>query len=83
MNRYSFFILSLFLGLLPVSAAAQETVYGKVVDGETLEPVGGVVVQALNKNGKASAFTSSDPDGVFKIKTSDSTDSVSFRCMGY
>lgn len=83
MNRYSFFILSLFLGLLPFSAAAQETVCGKVVDGETLEPVGGAVVQALNRNGKATAFTSSDRDGAFKIKTSDSTDSVSFRCMGY
>lgn len=83
MTRYSFFILSLFLGLLSASAAVPETVSGTIVDGETRQPVAGVVVQALNKSGKAIAFASSDAQGVFKIKITVATDTVSFRCMGY
>ncbi|MCM1142989.1 MAG: carboxypeptidase-like regulatory domain-containing protein, partial [Muribaculum sp.] len=79
MNRYSFFILSLFLGLLSASAAVPERVSGTIIDGENGQPIVGVVVQALNKQGKAISFASSNTDGVFKIKISDSTDSISFR----
>ena len=83
MNRYSFFILCLFLGLLSASAAVPETASGTIIDGENGQPIVGAVVQALNKQGKATAFASSNADGVFKIKISDSIDSISFRCMGY
>ncbi len=83
MTRYSFFILSLFLGLLSTSAAVPETASATITDGENGQPIVGVVVQSLNKQGKATAFASSNADGVFKIKISDSTDSISFRCMGY
>ena len=83
MTRYSFFILSLFLGLLSASAAVPETASGTIVDGENGQPVVGVIVQALNNRGKAIAFASSDTGGVFKIKIPETTDSISFRCMGY
>lgn len=77
MNRYSFFILCLFLGLLSASAAVPETASGTIIDGENGQPIVGAVVQALNKQGKATAFASSNADGVFKIKISDSIDSIS------
>ena len=83
MNRISFFLLSLFLSLLLAMAADLETAQGTVVDGETGRPLPGVVVQALNKSDKATAFASTNAQGVFIIKLSESTDSVSFRCMGY
>lgn len=83
MTRYSFFILCLFFGLLPALAAVPETASGTIRDGENGQPIVGVVVQALNKQGKAISFASSNADGVFKIKISDSTDSISFRYMGY
>lgn len=83
MTRYSFFILSLFLGLLSASAAVPETASGTIVDGENGQPVVGVIVQALNNRGKAIAFASSDTGGAFKIKIPEATDSISFRCMGY
>ncbi|MBJ2184048.1 outer membrane beta-barrel protein [Muribaculum intestinale] len=83
MTRYSFFILSLFLGLLSASAAVPETVYGTIVDGETRQFLNGAVVQALNKQGKAIAFASSNTDGTFKIRVTEAVDSISFRCMGY
>ena len=63
MNRYNFFILCLFLGLLPMMAAAQESVDGTVIDSETRHPISGVVVQALNKSGKATSFASSNTRG--------------------
>lgn len=83
MNRYSFFILCLFHGLLPATAAAPETVSGTVVDGENRRPIAGVVVQALDRQGRSTAFASSDGDGAFKVRISDTTDSISLRCMGY
>lgn len=83
MNRYNFLILCLFLGLLPMMAAAQESVDGTVIDSETRHPISGVVVQALNKAGKATSFASSNTRGTFRIKVTATTDSVSFRCMGY
>lgn len=83
MTRYNFFILWLFLGLLSASAAVPEIVSGIIVDVETRQPVAGTVVQALNKQGKATAFASSNASGSFKIKLSDTTDSISFRSMGY
>ncbi len=83
MTRYSFFTLCLFLGLLSASAAVPETASGIIIDAESRQPVGGAVVQALNARGKAVAFASSNANGVFKIKVSDSADSISFRCMGY
>lgn len=83
MTRYNFFILWLFLGLLSTSAAVPEIVSGIIVDVETRQPVAGTVVQALNKQGKATAFASSNASGSFKIKLSDTTDSISFRSMGY
>lgn len=83
MNRYSFFILSLFLELLPAMAAAQETVNGSIVDSENRQPVVGAVIQVLNKSGKATSFASSDAHGRFKINVAESADSISFRCIGY
>lgn len=83
MNRQCFFILCLFLGLLSSVAAVPEMATGTIVDGETRQPVSGVVVQALDSRGKATAFASSDANGVFKIRISAATDSISFRRMGY
>ncbi len=60
MTRYSFFILCLFLGLLSSVAAVPETVTGTIVDGDSRQHLSGVVVQALDSNGKATAFASSD-----------------------
>lgn len=48
MNRYNFLILCLFLGLLPMMAAAQESVDGTVIDSETRHPISGVVVHTFN-----------------------------------
>ncbi|MCM1451348.1 MAG: TonB-dependent receptor family protein [Clostridium sp.] len=83
MNRLSFFILWLILGLLPASAVAPESASGIIHDGETGGPISGVIVQALDSRGKATAFASSAADGSFKIKLSEAADSVSFRSMGY
>ena len=83
MIKYSFFILCLFLGLLSSVAAVPETVTGTIVDGDSRQHLSGVVVQALDSNGKATAFASSDVKGVFKIRISAATDSISFRRMGY
>lgn len=83
MTRYNFFILCLFLGQLSVSAAVPESAAGTIVDGESRKPIAGAVVQALNRQGRVTSFASSDATGAFKIKISDTTDSVSFRCMGY
>lgn len=83
MNRFSFFILCLFQVLLSTRAAVPEIATGTVADGESHQPVGGVIIQALDHNGKATAFASSRANGTFKIKISDTTDSLSFRCMGY
>ncbi|MCM1140459.1 MAG: TonB-dependent receptor, partial [Muribaculum sp.] len=65
------------------SAAVPGTASGTIVDGENGQSVVGAVVQALNKQGKATAYTSSNSKGIFKIKITDATDSISFRCMGY
>lgn len=70
MNRISFFILCLFLGLLSSAAAVPEIASGKVIDGESRQPIGGVVVKAVNRQGKATAFTSSNGAGVFSVKDS-------------
>lgn len=83
MSRYKFFILCLILGLMSVSASVPETASGIIVDAESRQPVVGAVVQAISHQGKVTAFASSNADGVFKIKISDATDSISFRCMGY
>lgn len=83
MTRSCFFILYLFLGLLSASAAVPETVSGVIVDGESRQPIAGAVVQAIDREGKATAFASSNANGVFRIKISDMTDSISFRCIGY
>lgn len=83
MKRHNIYIFCLILGLPTASAAVPETASGIIIDGENRQPIVGVVVQALNQQGKATAFASSDANGVFKITISDATDSVSFRCMGY
>lgn len=91
MTRYSFlttsrplaFILCLFPGLLSAMAAVPEIASGTIVDGESNQPVIGAVVQALNKQGKVTAFASSNADGAFKIRISEETDSVLFRSIGY
>lgn len=83
MNRYSFFLLYLFMWLLPSIAAGQGSVHGSIVDGETHQPVAGAIVQALDRNGKVSAFASSDANGMFRIKITAATDSISFRSMSY
>ncbi|MDE5997805.1 MAG: carboxypeptidase-like regulatory domain-containing protein, partial [Muribaculaceae bacterium] len=83
MKRVCFLISVLFFGLLFVKAAALENAVGYIVDVETHEPISGVVVQSLNRQGKAISFASSDSKGAFSLKIIDSTDSVLFRCMGY
>lgn len=83
MIRNSFFIFCLILGLLSTSAVAQDKFQGKIVDAENQQPIAGVVVQAINANGKAIAFASSSLDGRFIIKTTATVDSLIFKCMGY
>ncbi len=83
MNRYSFFILWFLLGLLPSAAAIPEELHGTVTDSETGELIPGVIVQALNRNGKPVAFASSSASGTFTLKITQVVDSVSFRAMGY
>jgi len=83
MTKYSFFILCQILGLLSVSAAVPEKVTGRIIDGESHQPIAGVVVQAINHQGRAIAFASSNANGVFEIKNSDTADSLTFRSMGY
>lgn len=77
MNRYSFFILCILLGLLSVSAAGPGELRGTVVDADTDEPVAGCIVKSKG------AFTSTDKDGRFVITPRADADSVSFRFMGY
>lgn len=77
MNRYSFFILCVFLGLLSVSAADPGELRGKVVDADTNEPVTGCIVKSKG------AFTSTDKEGRFVITPKSGSDSISFRFMGY
>ncbi|MCM1356672.1 MAG: TonB-dependent receptor [Staphylococcus sp.] len=83
MKRYSFFILSILLGLLSATAAVQGELRGTVSDAETGEPIPGVVVQALNSTGRPVAFASSSASGGFRLKFSAKVDSISFRCIGY
>ncbi len=77
MNRHSFFILCVLLGLLPASAADPGELRGKVVDSDTDEPVVGCIVKAKG------AFTSTNSDGRFVITPKAGADSVSFRFIGY
>lgn len=77
MNRYSFFILCVFLGLLSVSAADPGELRGKVVNADTDEPVTGCIVKSKG------AFTSTDKEGRFVITPKSGADSISFRFMGY
>lgn len=77
MNRYSFFILCVLLGLLPASAAGPGELRGKVVDADTDEPITGCIVKSKG------AFTSTDKEGRFVITPKEGADSVSFRSMGY
>lgn len=77
MNRYSFFIFCVFLGLLSVSAADPGELRGKVVNADTDEPVTGCIVKSKG------AFTSTDKEGRFVITPKSGADSISFRFMGY
>lgn len=77
MNRYSFFILCVFLGLLSVSAADPGELRGKVVNADTDEPVTGCIVKSKG------TFTSTDKEGRFVITLKSGADSISFRFMGY
>lgn len=83
MNRYTFFILCVFLGHWSIAADVTGELRGKIIDKETGEPVGGAVVQGLNHQGKPVGFASSNMDGMFRLKCSVAADSISFRCMGY
>lgn len=77
MTGYNFLILCILLGTLSLRAAAPGELRGLVTDGETGEPIRGVVVQTKG------SFTSTDADGKFSIRLKSPSDSVSFRCMGY
>ncbi len=77
MNRCSFFILCVILGLLSASAADPGELRGKVVDADTEKPVVGCIVKSKG------AFTSTDKEGCFVITPESGADSVSFRLMGY
>lgn len=83
MNRYSFFIFWILLGLLSASAAAPEELHGTVTDTETGETIPGVIVQALDRNGRPVAFASSTASGRFTLNLSQTADSISFRTIGY
>ncbi len=83
MTRFCFFIICFILGLLPSLAVIPDELLGTVVDADSRQPIAGVVVQALNKSGKALAFTSTSAEGKFNVKVSEAVDSLSFRCMGY
>lgn len=73
-------MLTLWLSLMmmAVSSNAQSTLYGKVLDSESLEPLIGVVV-------KSSEYVSiTDNKGEFRLLLpSDIPLSVSFSCVGY
>lgn len=77
MNRYSSFIICVFLGLLSAKAADPGDLCGMVVDAETDEPIVGCIVKSKG------AFTSADKEGRFIISAKAGTDSISFRFMGY
>lgn len=77
MIRFSFFILSVMLGLLPVMAADPGELRGQVKDAETNEPAVGVIVKVKG------SFATTDRDGRFLLTPKAGADSVSFRGMGY
>lgn len=77
MIRFSFFILSVMLGLLPVMAADPGELRGLVKDAETNEPAVGVIVKAKG------SFATTDRDGRFVLIPKAGADSISFRGMGY
>lgn len=77
MNRYSFFLLCVLLGLLSASAADPGELRGTVVDADSEEPVVGCIVKTKG------AFTSTDKDGRFAITPKAGADSILFRFMGY
>lgn len=77
MNRYSFFILCVFLGLLSALAAGPGELRGIVVDADSDEPVAGCIVKAKG------VFTSTDKNGCFTITPKAGVDTISFRFMGY
>lgn len=77
MIRFSFFILSVMLGLLPVMAADPGELRGQVNDAETNEPAVGVIVKAKG------SFATTDRDGRFVLIPKAGADSISFRGMGY
>jgi len=77
MNRYSFFIICVFLGLLSASAADSGELRGIVIDADTDEPVVGCIVKSKG------AFASTDKEGRFIISPKAGADSISFRFIGY
>lgn len=84
MSRRTFFMIAIILGMMSTSAASlPEELSGTISDAETGEPISGVVVQALNSEGRAIAFASSNATGIFSIKTNPGIDSISFRRIGY
>lgn len=77
MIRFSFFILSVMLGLLPMMAADQGELRGLVKDAETDEPAIGVIVKTKG------SFVTTDRDGHFLLTPKAGADSISFRGLGY
>ncbi len=77
MRRYSFFILSVALGLLSATAADRGQLRGLVRDAATGEPVIGAIVRSKG------SFASTDSEGRFTLSPKKGADSVSFRCIGY
>lgn len=75
--RNSFFILCILFGLLHAMGAVPDDIVGKIVDADNGEHVVGAVVKAKG------SFTSSDAEGIFRLKLKGTADSISFRCMGY
>ncbi|MCB0396742.1 MAG: TonB-dependent receptor [Flavobacteriales bacterium] len=70
-------IIMLFL-FLAVSVSAQKTITGKVVDGESGEPLPGATVSVSVDKG-----TSTDPYGHFIITISDKDSLLEIRYVGY
>ncbi len=77
-------LLSLILFVAGVASDLHaRTVSGSVFDDATGEPLAGAMVQALNDNGRAVAFTAVKSDGGFSLSCPGQARTIKIRLMGY